>query len=887
MKQQQQPPRAQPAQQTQSPQQTQTQLPTNTVTSPTSTSSRSYPMHEAAFKGEHDKIVSLLLFTQGKAPKTQGTNIPSSAATSQKTQQHLQQQHQTQLDIESKYEFSGVNSLDDKKTTPLHHASFNGHKSCVRMMLASGAYPDIQDNDGGTPLHNASFNGYWGIMMLLIEAGADINSRDVDLNTALHKACYSGFHKCAELLIQHGADIEARDCRGVTPLLKAIANQHLTCQQFLMEKGADINACDYSDATALHMAAYKGGEKGVRLLLEKGAQVNAVDKEGYTSLHNAVFNGYEESARLLLDHGAIIDHRSLDGCSPLHLAAANGYSQCVKLLIRRGCKLDQREEKRSRSALHLAAGKGNVECVDMLLKAGSDPNAKDIYGKTPKNLAKNPEVITLLTTYEELKKRSKSKSAMKSSDTSESIYMMENNIVTGLPVSISSTSTKTPALSNSSSSEQQQQQQQQQPQTSISHSTSNRSSKTSMGESDGMSNLTPAHSIVLKEEGVAISPPASSTSQSSPPHSTNGSLSRTASFDSLTASSASDVKDQDPAKLDIYGFVKTPNTTSTHADDFVRTKKTDQQERKWAKMTKNWPKFAKSTKLRDRLPKGIPSSVRGFVWQRLVNIQEIKNKSKVTYRELLEMKAQPSVVAQIQRDISRTFPKHSFFIEKGGYGQQILSNILTAFSIYNPEVGYCQGMGFITCLLIIYMAEEDAFWVLVQLSEKYGMSNMWRPEFPYLQNSFVLLNQMLEGQFPQLYSHIQRQNVFTPLFSSQWFICLLIYNLPFPMIVRIWDLFLYDGLVVIFAAALALFKTYEDQIMKLEFEEILNLLKFSNGEDKSPMKVDINAFMKLVVHYRNKIRHFVTEHQIPDPHTYVAPASGGISKDKEKEKDKE
>ncbi|EFA81300.1 ankyrin repeat-containing protein [Heterostelium album PN500] len=493
------------------------------------------------------------------------------------------------------------------------------------------------------------------------------------------------------------------------------------------------------------------------------------------------------------------------------------------------------DEKRGRTALHFAASKGNIGCVEILLKAGADPNSKDINGKTPKNLTKIPEIISVLSAYEEQKKKSKSKSKSKrNSETVEQPINKDQQTTTTTQPQINSINSS----SNSSSS---------------SNNNNNKTAEININSSNNSvsssvvtkqkwdvnidSNSSPTSVSMVKEES-SMQSPTSSTTQSSP-HS-NASLSRAGSTDSLSGEKESP---ENTPKLDIYGFVK---TTSTVDESTIRTKKTDKQEKKWAKMTKNWPKFAKSAKLRDRLPKGIPSSVRSFVWQRLVNIQEIKNKSKITYSELLQMKPQPAIASQIQRDLNRTFPKHSFFVEKGGFGQQILCNILTAFSIYNPEVGYCQGMGFITCLLIIYMAEEDAFWVLVQLAEKYGMAEMWKPDFPYLQTSFGLLNTMLEQQFPQLFAHIQKQNVFTPLFSSQWFICLLIYNLPFPVIVRIWDLFLYDGLVVIFASALALFKIYEDQIMKFEFEEILNLLKFANGEEKS-LRIDVYQFMKLLV----------------------------------------
>ena len=35
-----------------------------------------------------------------------------------------------------------------------------------------------------------------------------------------------------------------------------------------------------------------------------------------------------------------------------------------------------------------------------------------------------------------------------------------------------------------------------------------------------------------------------------------------------------------------------------------------------------------------------------------------------------------------------------------------------AYSLYNSELGYCQGMSQIAALLLMYMDEEEAFWAL-------------------------------------------------------------------------------------------------------------------------------------------------------------------------------
>ncbi|KYQ91372.1 ankyrin repeat-containing protein [Tieghemostelium lacteum] len=884
---------------------------------------KTYPLHESAYKGEYDRLVSLILFIQGKVnslkspsnspqgPSLRGHHYPhishSTISTYYKNNPHPQPTEQ------NLHEFTGVNSLDDKFTTALHHAAFNGHKQCVKLLLASHAYPDVKDVDGCTPLHNAAFNGYRSVIQLLIECGADVNSQDIDQNTALHKCTFSGHHKCAELLLDNGCDIEARDSHGITPLLKSAVNKHFKCLVLLLDKGADVNSKDNSNTTALHQACYKGSDRCVSLLISRGADVNCYDKEGYSPLHNAVYNGFEECSRILLDKGANIDQRALDGCSPLHYAASNGSEQCLSLLIRRGCKLDITDVKRGRTALHYAASKGHLGCVELLLKAGADSNIKDFSHKSPKNLTQNQEIISLLSAYQDLEHKSKrrpSKSSSKHKHSPSNTSTTSTPPTTPSPVphnkerssSISTSVQQTTVLTNNNTTAVtttttiavpiQTTNTVPVPKDSLSGSitTTTTTSNNNITNNNNLTLSTSPNSITQNQVTTVSSPNINSSN-----HQSDETISRSNSNDSISTtitvatnnSNNNNSKENSTdmgspeikPKLDIYGFVKTSNGGGGIEE--VRTKKLEKREKFWLKLIKEGSSLKKSSlanKVRDKLPKGIPSSVRGCVWQRLVNTTEIKNKAKITYKELLEKQPLPSIHIQIQKDLNRTFPKHSLFIEKGGMGQQILCNILTAFSIYNPEVGYCQGMGFITCLLMIYMAEEDAFWGLVQITEKYGMSEMWKTDFPYLQTSFTIFEQLLAEIFPSISSHLKKQNVFTPLYSTQWFICLLIYNLPFPIIIRVWDMFLYDGLIIIFAAALALFKMNEEQILKFEFEEIVALLKFASEDKDAGSKIDINTFIKHIVHYRNKIKHTIKDpNLIKDPNDSISPTTNGTT----------
>ena len=52
-----------------------------------------------------------------------------------------------------------------------------------------------------------------------------------------------------------------------------------------------------------------------------------------------------------------------------------------------------------------------------------------------------------------------------------------------------------------------------------------------------------------------------------------------------------------------------------------------------------------------------------------------------------------------------------------GDGLAELGRVLSAYSVYNPEVGYCQGMNFVVALLLLTASEVDVFWMLVALVE--------------------------------------------------------------------------------------------------------------------------------------------------------------------------
>ena len=121
---------------------------------------------------------------------------------------------------------------------------------------------------------------------------------------------------------------------------------------------------------------------------------------------------------------------------------------------------------------------------------------------------------------------------------------------------------------------------------------------------------------------------------------------------------------------------------------------------------------------------GVPEALRGEVWQRLSGASERMESFIENYRILVTKESPDEKV--IFRDIHRTFPAHEFFKESGGVGQESLFRISKAYSVYDSEIGYCQGQSFLIAALLLQMPEEQSFGVLVQVMHQYGLRDMFR-----------------------------------------------------------------------------------------------------------------------------------------------------------------
>ncbi|TFK50175.1 TBC-domain-containing protein [Heliocybe sulcata] len=218
----------------------------------------------------------------------------------------------------------------------------------------------------------------------------------------------------------------------------------------------------------------------------------------------------------------------------------------------------------------------------------------------------------------------------------------------------------------------------------------------------------------------------------------------------------------------------------------------------------------------DRLIRsGIPLVYRSKIWFECSGALEMMEPG--LFRDLLsETDGGNGVGVEIEKDVGRTMPLNIFF---GGDGAGVdkLRRVLTVYSRRNPEVGYCQGMNLIvSTLLLVHADEEEAFWVLAAIVERILPEDFFSPSLLPSRACPLVLMDYVQELMPKLHAHLNELGVDLPAICFSWFLSLFTDCLPVETLFRVWDVFLVDGLDVLFRLALAILRSNEQELMRCD-----------------------------------------------------------------------
>lgn len=217
--------------------------------------------------------------------------------------------------------------------TALLQAAERPQLGLVRLLLAGGADPNVQDDRGWTPLIHAAGHGRTDVVEALLAHGARVNATTKTGSTALMLAA-GGWHlDTTRALVAAGANVNVKDKAGNTPLLIASRSERVvragrTAPTFPVPSqmggttsGGTVEQAEVPGVSGMTRERIPDQEPAlVAVLLAAGANPNAQDRDGLTALMYAASQGRVELVKLLLAHGADVQVKNARGDTAWTLA---------------------------------------------------------------------------------------------------------------------------------------------------------------------------------------------------------------------------------------------------------------------------------------------------------------------------------------------------------------------------------------------------------------------------------------------------------------------------------------------------------------------------------------------------------------------------------------
>ena len=279
----------------------------------------------------------------------------------------------------------------------------------------------------------------------------------------------------------------------------------------------------------------------------------------------------------------------------------------------------------------------------------------------------------------------------------------------------------------------------------------------------------------------------------------------------------------------------------------------------------NWSKMKNNKNIKKYFYEGIPNIIRGKIWSLCIG-----NKFSIT-KEFYDIEAKKSIqllmklernsykknknndesdnssslsistkkkysqyikktldkeksINLIDLDIERTFPSMGVFKKDSQLGDN-LREILRIFVVARPDIGYVQGLSYIAATLLLQMDKLQSLVCFMNIILSPNILPFYRLDEQNIKKRLDLFNDIFQINLPELFEHFQENEILPEHYLLEWFMTLYTRNIYFDLALRIWDIYMIEGIVALYKTAIVIFSLHEKEYLQMEFSDIMNHLK--------------------------------------------------------------
>ena len=211
----------------------------------------------------------------------------------------------------------------------------------------------------------------------------------------------------------------------------------------------------------------------------------------------------------------------------------------------------------------------------------------------------------------------------------------------------------------------------------------------------------------------------------------------------------------------------------------------------------------------------------------LLNISKLTEMSKMLlqkkYMDLLyENNCKYDI--EIKKDLTRTLPENESF-NYGNKNYNKLYHILTAYSNYNKNIGYAQGLNFIAAKCIyVFENEIEEFIFFDAMVQKFNLAALLGVN-NNLKIKLKEINFFLEKYTPKIKSYLENFDLNYDFFTANWMLTLLSISMENYFLFYVWDYMIVFGWKFFKCFIVAVVKKNENEILKQSQSNLTYFMK--------------------------------------------------------------
>ncbi|GBP38408.1 TBC1 domain family member 16 [Eumeta japonica] len=189
-----------------------------------------------------------------------------------------------------------------------------------------------------------------------------------------------------------------------------------------------------------------------------------------------------------------------------------------------------------------------------------------------------------------------------------------------------------------------------------------------------------------------------------------------------------------------------------------------------------------------------------------------------------------TIQSVIEKDVVRTDRGNPFFAGDNNYNIEIMKNILLNYAVYNPVLGYTQGMSdLLAPVLCEVKCEAEAFWCFVGLMQRAIF--VCTPTDNDMDNNLSYLRELIRIMLPHFYKHLEKHvDAMELLFCHRWILLCFKREFTEAVALRMWEACWANYLTDYFHLflCLAIIAVYADDVIAQDLNTDEMLLHFSS-----------------------------------------------------------